>query len=267
MNNKDYIDEKGGLQTRSMLEDGFFANIGKSKGKLKQELTKQAKTTLNNVKPIPNANTEEILLEAYNVRDALIESVSGIQLGTRLAENLTSAVNSMGSLIVRLGGEAENFDPLSQRSGLQAPNMKRNVERVIENTKDSYALGEIDEARIEEGSIIIGFSGVQEDTKYKAVGTIAARKGWTGAEAVDYVYMPGGGKMSVKVANNNGQWIDRSDDYGITWELFEDSGSSEAQEMPPENIEKNSVTKEEPEEKIANNVVDEINDDFPIKES
>ena len=260
----DYVNEKGGLQTRNMLEDGFLKNIGKAKGPLKQALAKQISKTSDakSDTTVTNVNTEEVLIKSYNIRDNLIETFASLKLGSPLAQTITGAINEIGDIINRLGGESDTFDPLSHVSGLQAPNMQRNAERVIENTKDAYTLGNIENAHVEGKSVVVGFNGQSGDTKYKAVGTITAKKKWLGIEAVDYIYTPGEGKMSVKVTTEDGAWVDKSMDYDVTWELFEDSGL----EKEAKNIEKNATMKEEPEDKIANNVTDNISDDFLIEE-
>jgi adenylosuccinate synthase len=45
---------------------------------------------------------------------------------------------------------------------------------------------------------------------------------WNGNEAIDFIYTPGQGKMSVKVFEK-GKWIDKSEtgNYEIKWELEE----------------------------------------------
>jgi len=258
-----YVDDKG-LQTRSLLEDGFLENIGKAKGPLKKALSKQVSTVKTSAQATTavNANTENILIKSYDVRDTLIGTFDNLELGSPLANNITGAINGLGDIISQLGGESETFDPLSHVSGLQAPNMQRNAERAIENTKYAYTIGKVDDTQVSGKTVIVSFNGQSGETQYKAVGTITAKKEWLGTEAIDYIYTPGEGKMSVKVATENGLWSDKSEDYDINWELFENSGSEEN----AENVEKKPTTTEEPDSQTVNNVIDEIGDDFPIEE-
>jgi len=260
-NNDNDIEE---LDTKGMLEDGFFKEYAKTSKASKAKPSERATQGLvpHSSSPV-NTNTEKLLLKAYDVRDNLISSFSDIKLGSSLATNVKNAINQVGSMILELGGEAENFDPLAHVSGLGAPSLDKYASRVIENTRDSYTFGKIDDAKIDGQSIIITFTGQSslDNTDYKAIGTITTKGTWMGNEAIDYVYTPGEGKMSVKVANQQGEWIDKSDDYVVSWELFE--GSPEEEEK---NIEKKAETKEEETDLIQNNVDDDININFPIEE-
>ena len=234
-------EKDGKLDTKSMLEDGFFAEFAKGDGELPRKDPSLNVPTANNKRALAaspsSANTEQLLVDAYTVRDDLISSFSEVKLGSALADNMKNAINKIGSMIVNMGGESENFDPLSHVSGLDAPNLNKYASRVIENTIDAYSLGQISDAKIDDTgkSIIITFAGRVDDMlPYKAVGTISTAGSWLGTEAIDYVYTPGAGKMSVKVANNEGVWEDKSDQYSVSWELFEGEEEKDAEK----NIEK-----------------------------
>jgi len=255
-------DVEGKLDTKSMLEEGFLKEYSKGGAKGKTKPTARVSAGVVSASaPTVNVNTESVLMEAYEVRDGLINSFSDVKLGSALAENMKTAINKVGNIIIEMGGSADSFDPLAHVSGLGAPSLGKYASRVIENTVDSYSLGKIEGANIGDNgkSIVIAFVGMSDEgMPYKAVGTIVANETWLGNEAIDYVYTPGEGKMSVKVANQDGQWIDQSDGYAISWELFE--GEAE------KNIEKKAETEEEEKDLIENNVDDEINIDFPIEE-
>ena len=253
---KELEEKNGKLDTQSMLESEFLEQFAKGGGKMPKSAPAPAPKTSKSV----NANTEGLLLKAYDVRDNLISSFSEIKLGSNLATNLKNAINQMGTMIVELGGSSEPFDPLSHVSGLQSPNVKKYASRVIENTTEFYSLGKIENAKVENDgkSIIMTFAGSLDDIQYRAIGTISTEGTWLGTEAIDYIYTPGEGKMSVKVANQQGQWIDKSDNYSISWELFEGE--------PEKNIEKKAETKEEESKLIENNLDEDIIEDFPIEE-
>jgi hypothetical protein len=256
----------GKLDTKGMLENSFLEEFSKVKGgKLPKTnpLERASEGTVASSTPLPsNTNTEELLMEAYEARDNLISSFSEVKLGSSLANKMADSINKVGSIIVKLGGEAEAFDPLAHVSGLGTPNAKKYASRVIENTIDSYSLGQIENAEIDKESngktIIVTFAGRVDEVCYKAIGTITTERTWLGTEAIDYVYTPGEGKMSVKVANHNGEWVDQSDNYQISWELLESDKD--------ENLEKKAESKEDKEPGSENNVNDDINDDFPIEE-
>jgi hypothetical protein len=58
--------------------------------------------------------------------------------------------------------------------------------------------------------------------------------------------------MSVKALNENGKWIDKSDNYLVYWELEESSKEKEGNATKNNEISKQGTTI--------------INNDFPIKE-
>jgi len=269
--NQDYTDEREPLDTKSMLESGFFARLGKDL----KSLPAKKETREETPKPQNNYNTENILLNLFDARDGLIETYSKAGIGD-YSQNFVDSINKIGACIRSLGGEANNFDPLAHVSGLQSPNIHKNAKRVIENTVESYSLGKIDDAKISENGkeITMTFTGRQGNTDYKAVGTLVANKSWVGNEAIDYIYSTAEGRMSVKVFSDDGKWIDKSDSYKISWELFENEVDMNV--MPTEGN-NSSVKKEgnsdnpiEIKEEVKNNTVNNIEDeeigDFPIEE-
>ena len=260
------LQEKDGkLDTKSMLESNFFEEYAKEGGKVPKSSGKASPSVSSPITVTPkplNGNTEELLVDAYETRDSLIGSFKDIQLGSDLANSMKTAINRVGRIIRGLGGEAEEFDPLSHASGLNAPSIDKYASRVIENTLDSYTLGKINDAKLDGNSIIIEFAGSSNNMQYRAIGTITTDSRWLGTEAIDYVYTPGEGKMSVKIANQNGEWIDQIEGYDIRWELFEEDLS----QTPQKNIEKSAQLKEEDVDLNENNMDDDISNDFPIEE-
>jgi hypothetical protein len=254
------------LDTKNMLEDGFFARLGKIKVSPKkvQEMKEAMENEGNEEIPSEpaNYNTEKVLAELFEARDILIDSFSKIGI-TNQSQSMVEGINKIGSCINSMGGEAEKFDPFSHISGLQAPNLKKNAKRVIENTVESYTLGKIENINIEdEGkTIVLSFIGKQGSINYKAVGTLTALKKWNGNEAIDYVYTPSEGRMSVKEYSDNGKWIDKSSSYKISWELFEKE--SDFNVMPTEV---NNIEESVDEEVVQNTVVNACKKNVEIKE-
>jgi len=240
-------EEREVIDTRSEIEESFFKNLAKKPPKNVRVPERDEIVTV-----AQNFNTEEVLSDLFETRDSLIDMVTNdSDISSPLVEN----INKLGACIKRMGGEAEDFDPYLHITGLQSPNMVKNAHRVLENTKEAYTLGKITDTKVDDNgkTIVIAFSGIKDDVAYKAVGTVIAPKVWVGNEAIEYIYTPGEGRLSVKALNEDGKWIDKSANYKISWEL------SEGQMNAPEN-------KEEVRVEAQNNVEEEISDEFPIED-
>lgn len=255
MSNTDHTEDREILNTRAMIENSFFSNL----------------KTKPNSKPIPKEiketavinDTESFLLDLFEVRDGLVDLFKKLNGNDENVEILTGQINKIGSCIRKLGGAVDKFDPFSALSGLRDPDLKLNAQRVVENTKRAYSLGKVSEDKVSEDgkTIHMSFSGVKGNMSYKAVGTIVANKSWTGNEGIDYIYSQNSGKISVKAVNDEGKWVDKSSDYNISWELYEQDN-----EVVKEGVEKTSETKKELEKPVANNIEDEEIGDFTIEE-
>ena len=267
--NDTYTDnETGKLNTQGMLEDAFISGLKKGP---KSKVTQASKTEMPIAEKAPNYNTEDLLVNLYNVRDGLIEAFTEMGIN-KSSKVMTHNINLLGECIKSIGGQVDGFDPFSHVSGLQAPSLMKNAKRVIENTQEAYSLGNItDLDNKEDGKVVImAFNGQKDDIAYKAVGTIEAPKCWIGNEAIDYIYTPGEGRMSVKALNEEGKWIDKSANYKISWELSEneiDLNASVKNIKPKEagNVNKPVEIKEEVKKDALNNIDDEIGD-FPIED-
>jgi len=262
----DYVDEESGkFDTKSLLEDSFLKNLGNPT--LKQQISQAPSVVDRSIKiPIsPAYSTEKMMLDLYEVRDGLIATFSEMGLN-KTSQNLVNSINKVGTCIKGLGGEVDYFDPLANVSGLQSPKLNKSAQRVIENTKEAYNLGKIEGAKVEEDgkTITITFTGKQGNVSYKSVGTVTASDTWMGNEAIDYIYSPESGRMAVKTPNAHGQWIDRgTDDYKISWELFETDESNLNKEAG--KAETTKEIKEEIKNPTPNDIDKEIGD-FPIVE-
>jgi len=280
MSNNDNVADREILDTKKMLEDDFLSRLGKIKLNpiaTRTQVKTQVKTTgisddSNIEETKPNYNTEKVLTELYDTRDSLIETLNQTGIGAN-SNSLVSGINKVGSCIRALGGKVDNFDPYANMSGLQTPTVHKNAKKVIENTKESYSLGKISNSRVnDDGTAIeMTFEGIKDNMSYKCVGTIVTPKAWLGNEAIDYVYSPGEGRMSVKAFNEEGKWMDRSANYKISWELSDGQIEETKPEPKPEVKEikeANNVEIKEEKEIIAQNDMDnDISDDFEIKEN
>lgn len=211
--------------------------------------------------------TENVLMDLYEVRDSLIESFSGNSINSRESTRAVSNINRIGACIRRMGGDVEEFVPLNHISGLNSPDSKMNMQRVIETTQSCYVLGKIANPIIKSNSIELTFAGKNGNVRYSARGVITAKDGWSGNEAIDYIYTPGEGRMSVK-AFEKGTWTDKSGNFDVAWDLEEDVDDPIKNKTveASNTIEKESVKKEKEKEKnTKNDMDDDIGDnDFGI---
>lgn len=230
------------IDTASMLEDSLRLTFGGvSPDKVREmedeirnsgnavETPQLKKTTASRIKtnqaeaPTITASMEKVLLAIYETREELVSAFETCNINSRTASMLAGPINKLSSCIRYMGGEVEEFEPLNHVSGLMAPNFFKNAQKVIETTIQCYSLGEVQDAKVLENGkkISIVFTGATDDVTYKAEGTITSDE-WTGNEAIDYIYTPNEGKMSVK-AFENGRWVDRSSSkkYKVIWNLEE----------------------------------------------
>lgn len=269
------IEDREILDTKSMLETAFFSNLqatGLNPPLPEKEIKTAEKSVEKSVEGI-----EDLLLDLYDVRDNLISLFKDIDYTSDIAQSLVSNINKTGNCIKRLGGKVEDFVALKHISGLKAPSQNliiARAEKVIENTKYCYELGDVEPGSVSDNGkrISLSFKGKHSSgTHFMAVGTITAKKGWVGSEAIDYIYTPGEGKMSVKVFEND-QWIDKSDDkaYDIFWELteWEPSAENKIVEAEIKDVQKEEKKIEEVQNNTQNNMDKEndISDNFPIEE-
>jgi len=212
------------------------------------------------------------------VHGGLIDVFERSGLNSGVEGNLVDLIDTTGACLNYLGETTAKFEPLRHLSGLQAPNMVKNANKVVETTMSCYKIGSIEGHQIsDDGSEIqIVFSGKYRNIEYKAFGVVTASS-WEGSEAIDYIYTPGSGKLSVK-SFECGKWIDKSDKYEVKWTLEEKDLNLEekAQENPNNSTvereivasEKISEEKEEVFTPTSNNDFDDDEEigDFPISD-
>lgn len=265
------------LDTQQMIEDGFLLALSKT--------NKQSATQLKNagvgkvnistgktvVSPQKDYDSEGLLMGLFDVRDGLIDLFSSINHNSTTGRVLTSQINKVSECIRMVGGEIKPFNPLDHISGLDMPDQTVNAQKVIQQTKQCYKLGKIGNTSIsKDGRIIkIVFSGNEGNHNYWAAGEITTKGAWAGNEAIDYVYTPESGKMSVKALNENGCWVDKHDGYDVYWELTESDGNPTdiTDDIRLEKSVKKSEKTKELERVSKNNVTNnDIDIDFPIND-
>ena len=262
-----YVNEDGKFDTQNLIMDSFLANLGdKTKQKIvNAPITNTPITSAAKISTQPNFNTEKLLTDLWDTRDDLVTTFNEIGF-TRSSQTLVDCINKLGTSIKSLGGEVDVFDPLANMSGLTTPKLTKNAERVLENTKEAYSLNKIEDTKINEDgkTIIIAFAGKKDNMNWKAVGEITANDTWMGNEALDYIYTTNSGRMSVKVPTSKG-WIDKSSDYKIKWELFENEDIQKEAGIVENKVElKEEVIKDTSKDIDAD--ISDVSDNFEIKE-
>jgi hypothetical protein len=266
MTNSDYVEDREPLNTQNMLEDGFLQALQKTSGKKAAQIKKASVDSQS--EPLTaqsNVNREQLLINLYETRDGLRDCFGSVGLNSGVGRSLVKHINVLGSCIENLGGEVDKFNPLDHISGLEVPDLSKNAEKVLDFTKQCYKMGPVEESSVQDDgrTIMITFSGREGQTTYKAIGTISPNEenAWAGNEAVDYIYTPEGGKMSVRALDETGKWVDRSDSFTVYWDLVlnPDAEKDEKKEESKEEV------KAETQNKLAKQEND-INSDFPIVE-
>lgn len=209
---------------------------------------------------IENVQVESLLLALYDVCDGLIDIYQRVGLNHEISDKLSNQIWNLEKCITKLGGEVKTFVPEDFVSGLEMPNNSENAAKVIATTKKCYKLGSVENTLIEDNgnTIRLTFRGNVNGIKYVANGEITAGEGgWSGSEAVDYVYRQGGGKMAVRSWEGN-KWVNCKDGYKVKWELNEEFPAAEPKNSRP-SVEE-TLPKEVPETKQ-----EEETPEFPIK--
>lgn len=265
------IKDREPLDTENMLKDGFLKELQKTDKKSASQIRTASNEIASEVETgiAKDFNQEKVLVDLYDTRDGLLDCFGSVNYNSGVGRSLTKHINVLGSCIQKMGGAVDKFNPLDHISGLQEPDLRKNAQKVLEVTKACYKLGSVQESKVykDDRTIVIIFAGQDSDTFYKATGTISPKKEntWIGNEAIDYIYTPSEGKMSVKALDETGKWTDRSSSYDIYWELEENN-------QPPKN-EKNEKNEKEISVESQNIVSQDrgstdkaISSDFPIVE-
>jgi len=212
---------------------------------------------------------ERLIGALKQVHAGLVDVFERSGLNSGVEKNLVGLIDLATACLNHVGERTPQFEPLRHLSGLQAPNMVKNANKVLETTLNCYKIGSITEHNVsDDGSeITICFSGKQGEIEYQAFGRVAANS-WEGSEAIDYIYTPGSGKMSVK-AFEGGKWVDKSDHYSISWTLEENDPTVDEESSGlgnPDEISFEEVLEEKQKKNANNTTVDEKVVDEKISE-
>lgn len=269
-NNEKYFDDNG-FNTGEFFKDEFFSILSKNKtltsslqhSNFKNETEYQETNTAINT----DNYRENLFQELSNIRNKLMEAFD-CQNQHDVAEIISGEIKRLNKCAFLLGYEFSDFDPLDHYTGLANPDFHNNVEKVIENTLKHYQLGSVKIQKANNQQIKIAFSGVDNYTKYSALGVITPNnnENWDYNQAIDYIYTPGSGKMSVK-AFKNGKWIDESKNFDISWELSEIFKKSQSELESELDLELEPQSETQLESQSETQLENEDEDDFDIIEN
>ena len=290
-------DEAGDFDSADLLTQGLMSQLGRPNQQKIMEIEREIVSSGDELDHAPltsfsgNGNNNRKTVQAQQEPERDLRLIAALQkihsglidvfersgLNSGVEGSLVNLIDVTGSCLVHLGERAERFEPLRHLSGLEAPNMVKNANKVVETTLTCYKIGSVEESVVsDDGSTIeIVFAGKSRNIEYRAFGQVEAQS-WEGSEAIDYIYTPGSGKMSVK-AFEGGKWVDKSDEYTINWTLEEKDTSLEGktevtvnnstiEKMETVVSEKISEDKEGVSSTPLNNEDDEEIGDFPIND-
>ena len=167
------------------------------------------------------AHIESVLLHNYDVYDLLIEVFRNVDINSDTATKLTQAIRKIEASIRLMGGKELNFQPEDVVSGLSLPDQSVAMSKVVATTSAYYKMGSVrDSEIINKNTIRMTFALNERSNNIVCQGDVTPSTGvWIGNEAIDYVYTPEGGRMTVKLLSQGG-WVNVSSDYKINWELL-----------------------------------------------
>lgn len=258
-----------GASMADNIEETFLNNLGAtSKSLINTHPSSAAGSKLKVEKK--DYNTEKMLTSLYEVYDGLMEVFDKTSFGEQTSKILGDVIGKTSECINMAGGEVDDFSPIDHVSGLRTPSNSRNINMVIETTKNLYSRATIEKIEVSSGGlgidIVVAGLDSPSNTMYRAFGTIRSSV-WDGNEAIDYIYTPAAGKMSVKVLSNN-KWVEKDDKFKIEWDLQE-LPLNTASEKDIEMFRKN-ITEEKETDTLVEKEIDEIEVEegleFPIEE-
>ena len=258
--------EDASMSSADLLTEGLMKKMGGASASALEQVTQEIESSGGAVDQSPvssfstqgpkNVRRDEKLINALSVvYGGLVDVFEQSGVESAMNDQLIALIETAGACLNYLGERTDKFEPLKHLSGLGAPDITGKAKMVASTTLNCYSLGEIIGPDIENNgrTIKLAFTGRNSKVSYQATGVITADF-WDGSEAIDYIYTPGSGKMSVK-AYERGRWIDRSDsgNYDIRWSLAETPIGEDPETSDPET----EVSKEEVVIEVEANEVEE----------
>ena len=167
----------------------------------------------------PNSVLQEHVVSSIeNLKGDLIAMFQEMCSNAVLASRMEGMIRRIEDIQQSMGIEFNLFDPLSNMSGLKSGEALENADKVISNTLKHYRLYGVSSITSTVGqfgpTILLSLFGEDKDVGFEVDAFIAAKSDFNGNEAIDYVWSPDGGRMTVK-ARTNGAWRDMSQDFVI----------------------------------------------------
>lgn len=158
-------------------------------------------------------------IERFNmIRDGLIECYR-MSSNNPVGQRIEGIIRALEGLEKDLGLDTPEFNPLENMSGLRSSASVDNARKVVANTVENYALHSISSIEADTNNAVplirIELYGTHMNTGFEIEGEVVAPHGFDGTEAIDFVYVPSGARMSVK-ARVAGTWEDVTERYQIT---------------------------------------------------
>ncbi len=153
-----------------------------------------------------------------DVREDLIALFQEFSTENAIPKRIEGMIRKLEEIGYALGVELEPFDPLKNMSGLKSGEALENAEKVVANTLNHYKLFSVSSIKTYMGNggptIELHVFGEQNGMGFEVSGSVTAQTDFNGNEAIDYVYSPEGGLMSIK-ARSQGMWEDVSDSFVV----------------------------------------------------
>ena len=161
---------------------------------------------------------EHVVIAMNNLKNDMVALFQETSANNGLSVRIEAMIRRLEDIQQSIGVEVDPFDPLRNMSGLQAGEPLENADKVIANTLKHYKAYGISAITSSMGkfgpSIQLSIFGENDGVGFEVDGFVAAREDFNGNEAVDYVWSPEGGLMTVK-ARHHGTWNDASTDFVI----------------------------------------------------
>lgn len=210
------------LNTGDILASALRKNLGNKNiivASSKESATEEgSKKELSVMESVGKEFTNRAVEILKDVREDLVALFQEFSTEHALPKRIEGMIRKMEEMGYALGVELEPFDPLKNMSGLKSGEALENAEKVVTNTLDHYKLFSVSSIKtyMTNGgpTIELHIFGEQNGMGFEASGSITARSDFNGNEAIDYVYSPEGGLMTVK-ARSQGMWEDVSDSFSV----------------------------------------------------
>lgn len=210
------------LDTSSILEETLKKGL-RSKNIKTSSTNKQASEsddpdqTLKDF-GIKTGISEKAIEHVSSLKEAMVALYQEYGSHALLAGKIEKMIRRVEDAQISMGLEPEPFDPLKNRSGLEAMEQLENADKVVANTLSHYKMFSVSSIKAfaspKGPAIDVQIFGDSGEMGFEISATVIAEEDFDGNEAIDYVYSQNGGLMSIK-ARSQGTWKDVSEKFII----------------------------------------------------